>query len=439
MSFNWNLALLTSLLTLSMNSQAGPREQAKRLFISLTGTSPDSSQLSNVESKIRSGNIRSAARDIIDSRNGITTNGAFYNVTLKDFATPWTNEEGTNLADLNDVSATVIGVVRDEAFPFNEILWRNVVYQGDGLVMDSNFSYQSGGNIRFRDNNDQWVTQSTRYSNSEINFYKGKAALYIPHKDLIIETQEVKSSNNHYKSLQDLGVDLSDPLILVRKMQNPSIHRDTTAVSGIMSLRAWGEAYYSAGTNRAPVAFSMKNFMCKSMEQLNDTSVPDFRNRRDVDRAPGGNSATYKSLCVGCHAGMDAMAGAFAYYDFKDGAISYEHGQVVTKMNHNAIFPDGFITQSDSWMNLWNQGQNASLGWGSASSGNGVRSLAQMYSQTNAFKSCMAEQVFEKICLRKPASTIEKSIVDTLGENFGNDNYNLKNLFIETAIVCVGE
>ena len=41
-------------------------------------------------------------------------NRAFYDVTLKNFATPWTNRDQTVFAPLNDYVATVIGMVRDD-------------------------------------------------------------------------------------------------------------------------------------------------------------------------------------------------------------------------------------------------------------------------------------------------------------------------------------
>ena len=43
---------------------------------------------------------------------------AFYTITLKNFATPWTNRDQTVFAPLNDYTATVIGMVRDDV-PFN--------------------------------------------------------------------------------------------------------------------------------------------------------------------------------------------------------------------------------------------------------------------------------------------------------------------------------
>ena len=51
----------------------------------------------------------------------------FYNVSLVNFVTPWTNVEQTVFADLNDYTATVIGMVRD-GVPFDQVLTADLVY-----------------------------------------------------------------------------------------------------------------------------------------------------------------------------------------------------------------------------------------------------------------------------------------------------------------------
>ena len=38
----------------------------------------------------------------------------FYNVTLKNFAAPWTNRDQSVFVPLNDYIATVIGMIRDD-------------------------------------------------------------------------------------------------------------------------------------------------------------------------------------------------------------------------------------------------------------------------------------------------------------------------------------
>ncbi len=56
-------------------------------------------------------------------------NSAFYNVTLKNFATPWTNRDQSVFVPLNDYTATVIGMVRDDV-PFNTVLSATSCYVG---------------------------------------------------------------------------------------------------------------------------------------------------------------------------------------------------------------------------------------------------------------------------------------------------------------------
>jgi len=183
----------------------------------------------------------------------------------------------------------------------------------------------------------------------------------------------------------------------------------------------------------------MSHFFCKEMMDLNDTNIPDYRVRRDVDRSPGGDSTVYAALCKGCHGLMDSHAGAFAYYDFPDGAIVYNQGVVVSKMNHNAIFPEGFITQDNGWINLMNEGQNADMGWGALSAGQGAQSLGMLYASTKQLYKCTAEKVWETVCYKKPESAVAQETVGKLAEYYEDNGYNLKNLFRQTAIACMGQ
>ena len=57
----------------------------------------------------------------------------FYSVTLKNFATPWTNRDQTVFAPLNDYTATVIGMVRDDK-DFRGMLSDDIVYVGSGVT-----------------------------------------------------------------------------------------------------------------------------------------------------------------------------------------------------------------------------------------------------------------------------------------------------------------
>jgi hypothetical protein len=448
---------------------------AKRLHIALTGTSPSSAEIDRMISARESGNLRRVAKDIVESRNGFDNGSSFYNVTLKDFATPWSTEDGSLYTPLNDMTATVIGYIRDDK-PFNEVLWRDSVYKAVGITFkggqleyfkNSEFPETdkelhssstvcqdvisedpSGNKYRIwyvdplnpnssaNDVNNTYC-RLTDYSKSELEAAYKDNALYVPKLDKIIAANRIKENNRHYESLEAESIDLTDDEVFRETSQLTKLHRSTDAIAGLLSTRAFGKAYYSAGTNRAAFAFSMKNFFCKDMEELNDTTVPDFRVRRDIDRAPGGDTTTFKQRCVGCHAGMDAMSGAFAYYNY-NGGVTYEPGQVVSKMNHNVFYPDGHVTIDDSWMNLWDEGANASLGWGSPKSGQGAKEFGMLLSTSDAFPKCMSKQVFEKVCFKSPTTVRDELIVLAGSKLLKSNGFNMKELFIKTAIDCSG-
>ena len=61
-----------------------------------------------------------------------------------------------------------------------------------------------------------------------------------------------------------------------------------------------------------------------------------------------------------------------------------------------------------------------------------------MFSETKQVRSCLAKQVFQQVCYRKPASEADRAIVEDLAEKFDEDG-NMKNLFINAAMTCIGE
>jgi hypothetical protein len=466
------------LVALSSTAFAGRRDQARKLYSSLTGLTATEQEVSIIAGKLTAGQSMEVAEDIIDSRAGLSSMGSFYNITVKNFASPWTNVDYTKMFPLTDLSATVIGYVRDNR-PFNEILHNNSVYMAAGIKMSgkviSNSTTNSSqliytdsssrlntcsgvpectfckqiptgdrnGRFIFVDpliaNGTEKLCTFTTMTSSEFIAGRSNDRYLIPHLDTTLSTNLIKHTNAHYDDIENQGLSLHDSRLLVHKSQEVRLHQDAQAISGLFSTRAWGKANMTAGTNRRNFQSAMKNFFCKDMMDINDTNTPDFRVRRDVDRSPGGDSETFKSLCVGCHAVMDSHAGAFAYYDFPDGAIVYNQGVVVPKMNHNSIFPEGFITQDDGWMNNSLEGQNASFEWGSLPGGQGITSLASMYSETKEFHRCMAKQVFKTVCYKEATSEIELDLVGKLSTYYQNDNFNMKNLFMKTSLACMGQ
>ena len=86
---------------------AGPREQAKRIYDRIAGVPPAPAVLDQMAAK-------AAANDLVGAAAIATDAPTFYSVTLKNLVTPWTNRDQTVFAPLNDYTATVIGMVRDD-------------------------------------------------------------------------------------------------------------------------------------------------------------------------------------------------------------------------------------------------------------------------------------------------------------------------------------
>jgi hypothetical protein len=367
-------------------AQMTPRDQAKRLHDRITGVPPTAQVLNDMEAAMGSP-IAAAA---------IATNqSAFYNVTLKNFAAPWTNRDQSVFVPLNDYTATVIGMVRDEV-PFNTLLSADILYVG--------------------------------------------SAPNVPAYSL--------SNNAHYEFLDNNNVDLRAALQqTTQSAQAGGIPADATA--GIMTTRGAAKAFFILGTNRAMFRFTMLNHLCHDMEQVQDTSRAPDRVRQDVSRSPGGDSRLFLNNCVGCHNGMDPLAQAFAYYNFEYtdeandvGRIQYTPGQVQPKYLINADnFRPGFITPNDNWENRWREGQNQILGWESSlpGSGQGAKSMGAELANSDAFAQCQVEKVFRRVCFRSPSDSADRSEVSRIVGVFQSSQYNLKRVFQEAGVYCMGQ
>jgi hypothetical protein len=391
------------------NAFAAAPDQAKRLHDRLTGTPPSPAVLNQMVSEISKGTPKNAAVIAMSNDN-------FYDVMLKNWFATFTNVAGDAQVALNDYTATAIGIVRDD-LPFDQVLYEDIVYVGsDSLVSTLN----ADGTVA--------VQRILRpYQRTDNNHYAD------------LETQLINPANPMDLTAANRVRSIPLRQFLQRKTQSSVLGITDTA--GVLTTRAAGMAYFSAGTNRRAVRFALKNFLCMDMPQLQDTSVPDFRVRRDVDRIPGGDSRTYKSSCVGCHSGMDALGGAFARFDFNNNQIVYGAG-VNAKMNKNGdMYPDGFVTSDDSWLNLWSSGVNASLGWKGAVSGRGAKEFGRMLAQTDAFSTCMVRRAFNRVCLREPATQEVDQLKRIASDFSANGRFNMKELFASVATLpqCMGD
>ena len=372
---------------LSVQEQAQLRNQAKRIHDRLAGVPPDAATLDAMVSDLHDGDPQAAAMTAMDNPN-------FYNVTLKNWATPWTNRDQTVFAPLNDYSATVIGMVRDGK-AFNTLLSTNVVY----------------------------------HANSARNEAGQTAPDYS------------RNNNNHYEWLEDNGIDLSSAL--TEGSQTTLLGIPDKATAGVMTTRAAAAAFFVAGTNRAMFRFTLLNHMCSDLEQVKDTTRSPDRVRQDVSRSPGGDSRIYLNNCVGCHAGMDPMAQAFAYYQFNEasGAMEYTDNVVQAKYFNNAeTFSPGFITPDDSWDNYWREGQNSLLGWDTSrsASGRGAKTMGQELANSDAFASCQVTKAFKAVCLRDPIDSNDRNEIKRITAAFKSGGHQMKPVFAEAALYCKG-
>ena len=366
---------------------AGPNaDQATRIYNRIAGIPPTAAQLAQM----------TGAGDPVTAALVATQDPAFYNNTIRNLAAPWTNRDQSVFVPLNDYTATVIGMVKDNV-PFNTLLSADLVYIADSAAGVP--AYSSGNNAM-------------------------------------------------YDALDANNVDLS--VHLVSSTQSALSGIPAAATAGVMTTRGAASAFFINGTNRAMFRFTVMNHLCNDLQLVMDTTRPPDRIRQDVTRSPGGVSTLFLNNCIGCHSGMDPMAQAFAYYNFTatdptttdtTGQIVYTAGQVQPKYHiNNTNFPQGFNTMDDAWENRWRAGPNYILGWSATlpGSGNGAKSLGQELESSAAFASCQVTRVFKDVCLRAPNSSADFTQVNSMITSFQAHNYSLRQVFAEGAAYCMG-
>jgi len=359
----------------------GPREQAKQLHDRLAGVPPSDAVLTQMASDIAANNAQAAAQLAMANSN-------FYNVTLKNFVAPWTSRSQSVFVPLNDYTATVIGMVRDDV-DFSTVLSADLLYVG--------------------------------------------TAAGVPAYSAL--------NNNHYQYLDDNNVDLK--VSLKSATQSGLLGLPVAATAGVMTTSTAAAAFFINGTNRAMFRFTMINFMCRDLEQLQDPSLPPDHIRQDVSRSPGGDSRVFLNSCITCHAGMDPMAQAFAYYNYDTtaGRLVYTAGAVQPKyLINSGNFKFGYVTTDDHWNNYYRHGANQVLGFDASlpGAGSGAKSLGQEWAHSDGFAQCQVEKVFRAVCLRDPGNAADRQTVATIKSKFTSTGYKMKQVFADAAIYCMG-
>ena len=314
---------------------------------------------------------------------------AFYSTTLKNFATPWTNRDQTVFAPLNDYTATVIGMVRDDV-DFRTSLSADLVYIGQGV--------------------------SPAYS---------------------------PANNDHYVALEDNNADLRVVL-----QANDAVLAERSAARGDRRHHHFARRVRSVLHRRheprdVPLHAAQSPVPRHGAGARHVASAGSHPPGRDAQ--PGRRQPLFLNNCIGCHSGMDPMAQAFAYYDFDEtqGRLVYTPGQVQPKYLINSDnFKPGYVTPDDHWENRWRlPGKNTVLGW-AGQDGRIAAATARSRSARSSRTAMRSPSARRRKCSARSASARRATQADrtqvTASATGFKSGGNLKRVFAETAAYCAG-
>lgn len=378
-------------------------QESKKLLERISGSKipGDHPLLLQMDEKLMQGDRLGAARIALQHPN-------FYNITVKQMALKLSTRELTIAQKLNDFAATYIGVTKDNL--------------DARLILTGNFRYMAAAGV--------------------------------------VASQDVTRSNTHYEQLDDAAgqrrIDLGTVLqrvngqVLAAQGGGDVANPDP---AGVLTQRAFLGAHAIAGTNRRPVEYTMKVFMCTDMPEWSDTGSSDARVGRDIDRMPGGDPGRYLTTCKGCHTGMDGFRGAFARWDWTpEGFIIHSSTHtdnrfdrfvngVSKKMNHNnTTYPSGHVTTGSNWVNFARAPANAALfGWrgssaGAIESGNDVKGFATLIANSKRFSQCMVKRVYEAVCRKDIQIASNPGFFQAQADAFENSGYRMQELFAQVAV-----
>ncbi len=387
-------AALLLIGSLAAPAHAQPAQRTQRLFQRLAGVPLPLADPRGVQMEALVGQGRLA-----EAAHIATQDDNFLNVTVKHAFTPISNRNETPLFELNDLVATAIGVVRDDRNA-KELLTGNYFYRGDPALPG------------------------------------------IPN---VFYEQDFQGDNDHYRALESANVNLAQSLV---RVPMPSYLTD---YAGLLTTRAWFEAHMFAGTYRRPIEFAFREFMCTPISVWRDQTNPHDRIRQDVSRAPGGSAMLFQTQCATCHSGMDAMSTAYRKFNYVERPanrtrIFYLDENERYNIN-STIYPDGYRSPDDSWINYAVRNRNVAFGWRSGPSeqpvsGYGIHQFGQMIADSYGFSTCMTQRVFKEVCRRDPveAELAQGGAVDRLAHDFEGNGYKLRRLFELAAIEpgCLG-
>lgn len=391
-------------------AQTAFETKAKKILerISSTKVSIDDPILQQMVPFIQRGDLKGAAQIATNHPN-------FLNVTIKHMALQMSTREETRRIPMNDFAASVIGVVRDN-IDARQLLTGNFYYRADmtrvpaGVVVRENM------------------------------------------------VDDILKSNNHYQDLEKVEINIGQ--VLTRVNGQMLANGADAAVAnpdpaGVLTSRTFMGAHIVAGTNRRPVEYTFREFLCVPIEEWADTKASDLRIGRDIDRFPGGDHMKFLTTCKGCHTGMDGFRGAFARWDFQGDRIlnasaepsrpgGFNANLVSDKLNKNGdVYTGGYVTTNNTFVNNARGPANEELiGWrGNVNSGTGVMQFGQVVSNSKRFSQCMVKRVYDAVCRTDLKAKYNMPLLKEQADVFEQNSYNLRKLAeqIVTLPACLGE
>ncbi|WP_413291498.1 hypothetical protein [Bdellovibrio sp. HCB337] len=271
-------------------SRADQLQIAKRLFERITGLKVPANDV----------RVRDMAQHLAGGQKmmaiSIALNDpAFTNIRARNFALRLSNKSQSVNVDFNDTSALITGVIRDN-LDFRNVLTSAYYYDlKTGGLYGNIYQLQAGnplleGDTRMLSLHTDLIQVAgpsilTSYNSGLITTINGNAALSVAQKSTDINSKAITYTAN------------PDP-------------------AGILTTRGFASTQYSSGSNRRPVEFLVKNFLCSSMAEIGNSQASDAYVGKDIDRFVGGNHNNYIQNCKSCHTVMDGMRGAFAKVDY---------------------------------------------------------------------------------------------------------------------------
>lgn len=393
--------------TYSISSQAQALDssqiEAKKLLerISSVKVPIDNPLVTQMANLIKMGNRRGAAELA-------TTHPEFLNTTVKQMALKLSTREETMRLNLNDFAAAFIGVTRDNR-DARELLTGNFYYMADASKIPAGVTVRS--------------------------------AL----------KEDILDSNNHFDDLSKREIDIGAVLMRVDGQSVLDGQKNVMAnpePAGVITLRTFMGAHAVAGTNRRPIEYTFKEFMCVPMDHMSDTSVTDVRIARDIDRFPGGDHMKFQTTCKGCHTQMDSFRGAFAHWDVNGGSPTnalvgtpsgnFDANKVSRKLNVNGtVFPGGYQYRDNTFFNNSRGPANAELfGWrGDVTSlQRGTTAFATQIANSTRFSQCMVKRIYDSVCRANVNTKTHLDMLKNLAFEFEASGYNIKKMYQSIAV-----